>query len=95
MQVYLWWTGLNLYKIVNFNNHTPSTEVIRVLEQTVNTRRQVLFEILRNNVTRIGMNSIENKLYHINKVIPLDNLNLPFVAFKRLMKIRFLKFGKT
>ena len=94
-QIMLYQIALNLYKIVNFNNHTPSTEVITVLEKTVNTRSQVLFEILRTNVTRIGTNSIENKLYHINKVIPLDNLNMPFVAFKRLMKIRFLKFGKT
>ena len=67
----LYQIALNLYKIVNFNNHTPSTEVITVLEKTVNTRSQVLFEILRTNVTRIGMNLIENKLYHINKVIPL------------------------
>ena len=41
------------------------------------------------------MNTTGNKLYHINNLIGLDKLNLGFVHFKKLMKIQFLKNGKT
>ena len=41
------------------------------------------------------MNSFSNKFYHISKLISLNNLNLNFIHFKRVMKIQFLKNGKT
>ena len=52
-------------------------------------------EILRNNVTKIGMNTMSNKFYQLNKQIGLDLLNLGFVHFKKTMKIQYLKFGST
>ena len=41
------------------------------------------------------MNTTANKLYHINNLIRLDQLNLSFVHFKKLAKYQFLKFGPT
>ena len=36
-----------------------------------------------------------NKFYHVNRLIGLDKLNLGFIHFKKIMKIQFLKYGKT
>ena len=93
-QIMLYQLALNLYKTVNGNiANSPSTELIRLLEQIVITRRQVMFELFRSNKSKIGMNSNENKLYHINKLIVLDKLNWNFPRFKKHMKLQFLKFG--
>ena len=66
-----------------------------MLNQLVCSTRQLKFEILRNNAFKIGMNTVSNKCYHVNKLIGLDALNMKFVQFKKLMKIQFLKYGKT
>ena len=41
------------------------------------------------------MNTMANKFYHISKLIGLDKLNYGFLHYKNVMKIQFLKFGKT
>ena len=66
-----------------------------MLNQLVCSSRQLKFEILRNNAFKIGMNTVSNKFYHVNKLIGLDALNMRFVQFKKLMKTQFLKYGKT
>ena len=65
------------------------------MEQSVCTCRQLNFEILRDNRTKISMNTLANKFYHITKMIGLGELNLSFVHYKKIMKIQFLKYGKT
>ena len=92
-QITLHQISLNLFKILN--DPLLRTETISVLEQSVFTRRQTNFEILRVNQTKIGMNTLANKFYHITKMIGLDKLNLSFVHYKKIMKIQFLKYGKT
>ena len=87
--------AINLYKTLNENSSNPSTELIRLLEQIVCTRRQVMFELFKANRSKIGMNANENKLYHINKLIVLDKLNWSFALKKTHMKLQFLKFGNT
>ena len=79
----------------NETDTTLKTETIRLLEQTVYSRRQLTFELIRTNTSKIGMNTAANKFYHINKLIGLDTLNLGFVHYKKLMKFQFLKNGKT
>ena len=37
----------------------------------------------------MGMNTMANKLYALNKLVSLDMLNVTFVHFKKLAKIRF------
>ena len=57
--------------------------------------RQLRFEILRDFHGKIGMNTTANKFYHVTNLIGLDLLNLEFAHYKKVIKIQFLKFGKT
>ena len=65
------------------------------MNQIVCTRRQINFQILRDYQVKIGLNTVADKLYHINNIIGLNMLNLEFVHFKKLAKLQFLKYGKT
>jgi hypothetical protein len=89
----LYQISLKLHKVLNDPN--LKTETIKVIEQSVFTSRQITFEILRDNRTKIGMNTQANKFYHITKMIGLEKLNYDFVHFKKIMKIQFLKYGRT
>ena len=57
--------------------------------------RQLTFTSFRNNQLKIGLNMSANKLHCVSDLVSLDMLNLNFIHFKKLAKIRFLKFGKT
>ena len=91
----LYQISLKLHQVINAHFLLPRTETIRVLEKMVCTSRQLNFEIIRNDKSKIGMIMQANKFYHVNKLIGLDKLNMSFVHFKKLMKIQFLKNGKT
>ena len=43
----------------------------------------------------IGMNSTANKFYALSNLISLSMPSLSYVHFKKLAKIKFLKYGKT
>ena len=96
-QIGLYQMSINLYKTLNQieNAIVPSTELIRLLEQIVITRRQTMFELFKTNRSKIGMNANENKLYHISKLIVIDKLGWNFPIFKKHMKLQFLKYGNT
>ena len=94
-QIMLYQISLRLYKVVNDTENQISTETIRALDQVICTRRQLNFEVIKNNNYKIGLNTTGNKFYHINKQIGLDKLNLSYVHFKKITKIQFLKYGKT
>ena len=86
--------ALNLHKVLNFDTY-PTIEQTTLLEQILCGGRQIKFEIFRNFSSKIGMNTTANKFYHVSKLIGLDLLNLKFVHYKQIMKIQFLKYGKT
>ena len=94
-QIMIYKISLNAHKVLNDTAVLIKTETVRILEQVVFTRRQLTFEIYRNNQLRIGMNTGANKFYHINKLIGLDKLNYSSVHFKKLMKFQFLRYGVT
>ena len=94
-QITMYQLALNLYSTLNEKSITPSTELVRVLDQVVCTRRQVLFEIHKSNTSKIGLNSAENKFYPLNKLIVMDKLSWSYPLFKKHMKSQFLKFGNT
>ena len=94
-QIMLYKVAISLHKTFNEIDPHLKTETIRLFEQIICSRRQINFELFRNNVYKIGMNTSANKFYHISKLIGLDKLNLTFVHYKKLMKIQFLKNGKT
>ena len=70
-------------------------EQITLLDQMVCTGRQLKFKVLRTNRRKIGMNESANKLYPLNDLVALDLLEKSFVHLKKIMKIQFLKYGKT
>ena len=94
-QIMYYQLSLNAYKTLNNVEAPLDTETIRVLDQIICTRRQVFLETHKINRYKIGMNSNENKLYHIRKLILLEKLDYSFVHFKKEMKGQFLKYGKT
>ena len=94
-QIMFYQNALQLHKVVNEIYDECTSKHARVLSNTVCTGRQLTFEIIRNNNVKIGMNTSLNKFYHINKQISLNNINLGFVHFKKLMKYQFLKNGNT
>ena len=94
-QIMYYHLALNLHKTLNFNECELSFATLTVLDQTICTRRQVLFQIFRNSNNKIGFNTTANKFFHLNNCIGLEQLNLNFVRFKKAAKIMYLKYGKT
>ena len=92
-QIMSYQAALKLHKTLNFD--LPNFETITVLEQMPISSRQTLFLIFKNNQTKIGMNTTSNKFYQISNKITLSSISHSFVHFKKLMKIQFLKYGKT
>ena len=92
-QIMLYQASLNLHKTLNFE--VPNFETITVLDQLAFTPRQTMFLIFRNNSTKIGMNTSSNKFYQLSGKLTLKSLECTFIHFKKLMKIQFLKNGKT
>ena len=92
-QIMLFQASLNVHKLLN--QDLISLEIVTVLNQMICTGRQTSFEILRDNNSKIGMNTTANKFYCISGKIGLLALNYSFVHYKKFMKIQFLKYGKT
>ena len=103
MTLATWWyqeicqyqIALRADKILSEMELGVSFEHVTVLNEIACTPRQLNFETFRNNKSKIGLNTTVNKLYHVSKLISLDVLNHNFVYFKKLMKLQFLKNGKT
>ena len=94
-QIMAYQTSLHLHKTISEINENCTSEHVTLLNNIICTGRQLKFEIIRSNRSKIGMNTLGNKFHHISKMIGLDSLNLTFVQFKKLMKIQFLKNGRT
>ena len=95
IQIMSFQMSLHLHKTITELYISCTTEMATLLSNIICTRRQLNFEIIKNNRSKIGMNCISNKFYHISKLVSLNNLNLDFVHFKKIMKIQFLKNGRT
>ena len=94
-QITLYQIALKAHKLLNEIEFGVTFEHVTILNEIACTPRQLNFETFRNNKSKIGMNTTLNKLYHVSKLISLDNLGHGFVHFKKLMKLQFLKYGKT
>ena len=93
-QIMLYQISLNLHRVLN-SLDSISNEQATVLDQIICGRRQLRFEIMRNFQGKIGMNTTANKFFYVSNQIGLDLLNLNFAHYKKIMKIQFLKYGKT
>ena len=94
-QIKLYQSSLNLHKTVNENLEDLTFEQLSTFSQIICTSRQTTFDIERTNNFKIGMNTSSNKFYALKNKISLDMLNVNYVHFKKLAKIRFLKYGRT
>ena len=94
-QIMYYQIALKLHKLLNEHDNVLSFELVTVMDQIICTRRQLKFQIFKNCRSKIGMNTTANKLFHVNNLISLEMLNLKFVHYKKLVKIQFLKNGKT
>ena len=97
-QIMLYQSALLLHKTLSFESPNfiqPTFEAVTVLEQMPVTSRQNVFLIFKQNSTKIGMNTTANKFYHLSGKITFGCLAKSFVHYKKLMKIQFLKYGKT
>ena len=94
-QIMFYQTSILLYKSIHEMQERCTNEHATLLNNIVCTRRQLRFEFIRNNRSKIGMNTFSNKFYHVSNLISLDCLNYKFTHFKKIMKIQFLKNGKT
>ena len=73
-QIMLYQISLELHKNLNNFFLNPSTQIAGTVNQIVCTGIQNYFEFYRTNWTKIGLNAIENKFYHIKKESPLTQL---------------------
>ena len=83
--------SLLLHKTFNSNDH--DSDWLNFANQIVVTGRQTKFSLFKNNNFKIGLNILQNRFYTLSNLIDLDKLNLPFPAYKRLMKIQFLPYN--
>ena len=94
-QILSYQAAIHLYKVTHEIFETCTTEHALLLSNVICPRRQTMFEMIKSNRCKIGLNALCNKFYHISKQISFDSLNLGFVHYKKLMKLQFLKNGKT
>ena len=80
--------ALCLYKL--YNSNFNSFEFVQLNLNQILTSRQTVFKTLKNNVFKIGMNSLTNRLTHINDMVPLSWLNMSIDTYKVHCKKLFL-----
>ena len=56
-QIMYYQMSLKLHKLLNEHDNNLSFEHVTLMDQIVCTSRQINFQILRNNKTKIGMNT--------------------------------------
>ena len=81
-------TAIQLYKLYNSNN--TSKDWIDLNFNQILTSRQTTFMILKTNKSKVGLNTIPNRISILNGQIPLMWLNATFNTFKVKCKKLFL-----
>ena len=81
-------TAIQLYKLYNSNN--TSKDWIDLNFNQILTSRQTTFMILKTNKSKVGLNTIPNRMSILNGQIPLMWLNATFNTFKVKCKKLFL-----
>lgn len=82
--------ALSLYKI--FNNESPQNEWLHLNFSQITTSRQINFMTSKSNNLKLGINSLTNRLHHLNGKIPLEWLNKTFNCYKIECKKLFLTY---
>ena len=66
-QIMSYQSSLQLFKTVNEIFDTCTSQSAELINNVICTGRQLNFEIIRNNKSKIGMNTHSNKFYHISE----------------------------
>ena len=74
--------ALCLYRL--YNSDFNSMEFCLLNQNQVTTSLQTKFLTIKSNRFRIGLNSLMNRLHHINGIIPFECFNLSYDLFKVL-----------
>ena len=85
-QIMLYQIAFKLYKLINEQDNVLSFEHVTVIDQIFFTCRQISFQIIRNFRTKIGMNTMANKLYSLS--------NIPKTRISSLLIVMPPKFKK-
>ena len=72
--------SLSLFKLYSSDYNSLKFSLLNFYQ--VFTSRQMTFKTLKSNSTKIGLNSLANRLHHINNRVPLEWLNNSFETFK-------------
>ena len=81
-------TAIQLYKL--YNSNEQSLDWICLNLNQILTTRQTKFMILKTNKTKVGLNTIANRLSILNGLIPLSWLGDSLNEFKIKIKKLFL-----
>ena len=81
-------TAIQLYKLYNSNIY--SKDWVDLNSNQILTSRQTTFMILKTNKSKVGLNTIPNRLSILNGLIPLLWLNNTLDTFKVKCKKMFL-----
>ena len=79
-----------LYFLKLYNTDFNPIEFVNLIFNQVITGRQVNFKSFKDNSTRVGLNSLANRHYILNDVIPLAWFNMSLNTFKVHCKKLFL-----
>ena len=82
-------TTKSLFKLYNSDYNLLEFSLLNFNQ--VFTSRQMTFKTLKSNRTKIGLNSLANRLHHINYRVPFEWLNNSFETFKVKCKKLFLQ----
>ena len=77
-----------LFKL--YNNNFNSIEFAALNYNQILTSRQTKFITSKDNKTKVGMNSLSNRLFYINWLVPLEWLNLSIGGYIVKCKELFL-----
>ena len=72
--------ALSLHKL--YNKDFNIIEFVHLNQNQILISRQTMFKTLKSNVFKVGMNSLTNRLTHINDFIPFTWLNMSIDTFK-------------
>ena len=82
--------ALSLHRLYNRDFNFNSIEFVHLNQNQILTSRQTNFKTIKSNSFKVGINSLSNRLSHINNQIPLSWLNMSMDTFKVHCKKLFL-----
>ena len=87
IELMLYKMAICLFKV--YNNDFNVVEFAHLNFNQVLTGRQTLFETLKSNKTKVGLNALANRFFILNNTIPLKWFNMSLETYKVHCKKKF------